>query len=185
MNRFRLKLRMFGRESEGSTPIEGVLASTFLLWWYMASFTFFDAYRQKNITLKAAYTIADILSRQTKTIDRAYLNGLNTVFDYLTFSNQPTIVRVSSVYWDDTAKKYKVGWSYSTNDLKKPAQTDTTINDQASRIPTMPVGDTVVLVETFMAFQPVFNIGLTPRWYDTFITTRPRFASQVVFDPNA
>jgi hypothetical protein len=185
LNRFRVRLRLFGRDSEGSTPIEGLLACTFLLWWYMASFTFFDAYRQKNITLKAAYTIADMLSRQTKVINPAYINGLNTVFDYLTFSNQPTVVRVSSVYWDGTNKVYKVAWSYSTNTSKRPVQTDATINQVATKIPTMPVGDTVVLVETFMAYQPIFNIGLTARWYDTFITTRPRFASQVIFDPNA
>jgi Flp pilus assembly protein TadG len=179
----RVKIDFFSRDSEGSTPVEGVLASTFLLWWYMASFTFFDAYRQKNVTLKAAYTIADMLSRQTSTVNAAYVNGLNTVFDYLTYSNQPTVVRVSSVYFDGTTNKYRTVCSYSTNPVKYPKYTDATIDAQKTRLPSMPVGDTVVLVETFMAFQPVFKVGLDPMWYSTFITTRPRFASQVVFDP--
>ncbi len=47
------------------------------------------------------------------------------------------------------------------------------------RIPVMPNGDTVVLVETFMAYTPVFKVGLDPRWFQTFITTAPRFASCV------
>ncbi|MFZ5710504.1 MAG: TadE/TadG family type IV pilus assembly protein [Pseudomonadota bacterium] len=185
LRRLRVRLSFFATDGRGSTPIEGVLASTFLLWWYMASFTFFDAYRQKNVNLKAAYTIADMLSRQTETVSPAYMRGLNTVFDYLTFSSQPTVLRVSSVYWDADLNTYRIAWSYSTNTTKYPVQTDATIALSKDRIPTMPVGDTVVLVETFMAFSPVFNVGLTPRWYDTFITTRPRFASQVVFDPNA
>jgi Flp pilus assembly protein TadG len=183
LSALRVKINVFSKDSEGSTPIEGVLASTFLLWWYMASFTFFDAYRQKNVTLKAAYTIADMLSRQTTTVDAAYVNGLNTVFDYLTFSNQPTVLRVSSVYWDGVQNKYRIVCSYSTNPVKYPKHTDATIDAEKTRLPNMPVGDTVVLVETFMAFQPVFKVGLNPMWYSTFITTRPRFASQVVFDP--
>ncbi|MFN0115501.1 MAG: hypothetical protein ACKVPY_12570 [Paracoccaceae bacterium] len=183
LRRLRVRLSFFAQNAEGSTPIEGVLACTFLLWWYMASFTFFDAYRQKNMTLKAGYTIADMLSRETNTVNAAYLNGLNTVFDYLTFSTQPTAVRVSSVYWDGAQNKYRTFCSYSTNPSKYPKQTDATIDLQKSKLPNLPVGDTVVLVETFMAFQPIFRIGLNPQWYTTFITTRPRFASQVVFDP--
>lgn len=181
--RFRLRLRLFGDDREGSMPAEGVMAATFLIWWYIASFQFFDAYRQKNVNLKAAYTIADMVSRQTDVIDRAYINGLNKVFDYLTYSRQRTEVRISSVYWDGANNVYKIGWSYSTG--TRPVQTDASIQLKANQIPIMPVGDTVVLVETFMAYEPVFSVGLKAQWFDTFIVTRPRFASQVVFDPLA
>ncbi len=57
-------------------PVEGVIASTFLIWWYIASFQFFDAYRQKNVNQKGAYTVADLISRvrrmrSTPTMSRA------------------------------------------------------------------------------------------------------------------
>jgi hypothetical protein len=178
----RLKVygRQFGDETRGSIPTEGVLAFAFLIWWYIASFQFFDAFRQKNVNLKAAYTVADLVSRQTQDLDPAYIDGMNTLFDYLTFSRKPTWVRVSVVEWDPVNTKYKIYWSYATS--SHPVHTDTTINLQANRIPVMPVGDSVVLVETFMAYEPIFNIGdMGARIFDTFITTRPRFAAKVGF----
>ena len=186
--RFISRLLKALREDERDTmPVEGLLAFTFLAWWYMASFTFFDAFRQKNINLKAAYTIADMLSRETGPIagdstsvqiNQTYVNGLNTMFDYLTNSRQPTWIRVTSVYWDDNDNKYRVDWS-ATSGTGHDEMTTYMLQAYKDRIPVMPNGDTVVLVETFMAYTPVFKVGLDPRWFQTFITTAPRFASCV------
>ena len=116
MRALKCRFHSFRIGENGSIPIEGVMAFTLLAWWYIASFQFFDAYRQKNINLKAAYTVSDLLSRETgpvatdpnsAPVDQAYINGMNTVFDYLTNSNRATWVRVSSVYWDDDAQKYR------------------------------------------------------------------------------
>jgi hypothetical protein len=179
-SRLKLHGKRFGDDTRGAMPVEGVMASTFLIWWYVASFQFFDAYRQKNINLKAAYTVADMVSRETDAIDGNFVDGLNTLFDYLTFSNKPTWLRVSSVYWDGANSLNKVGWSYATG--SHPVQNNTTIQYKVNQIPVMPVGDTIIIVETFMAYEPIFNIGLNAMWYDSFITTRPRFASQVQFE---
>lgn len=176
------RLRLFTDDNRGSIPTEGVLAFTMLIWWYLASFQFFDAFRQKNINLKAAYTIADLISRQTDAIDQGYVNGLNTVFDYLTFSNRPTWVRISSIWFDTSTNSYKVGYS-QVSDPSRPVRTDASINADAAKVPVLPPGESVILVETFMAYEPIFRIGLDARWYDTFIVTRPRFASCVPWDP--
>ena len=180
----RLKLRTcrLADDTRGSMPVEGLLASTFLIWWYVASFQFFDAYRQKNVNLKAAYTLADLVSRvsQEDSVNADFIEGLNTVFDYLTSSRRPTWVRVSSVIWDDADNRFEVGWSYATGTAI--GQTDTSIQADANRIPNMPVGDSVIVVETNMAYEPIFNIGLNAQWYTTFITTRPRGPSCVKFD---
>ncbi len=176
----KIRGRKFGRETTGSMPTEGVMAFTFLVWWYIASFQFFDAYRQKNVNLKAAYTIADMLSRQTSEVGPKYITGLNTVFDYLTYSNKPTWIRVTQIYWDDTAKTFRQNWSYATSG--HPVNTDAMVDARKAQIPIMPVGDTVILVETFMAYEPIFSVGLKAMVYDTFITTRPRFASQLAYN---
>lgn len=176
----KFRARRFGDDTSGSMPTEGVMAFAFLIWWYMASFQFFDAYRQKNVNLKAAYTLADMISRQTSEIGPKYFNGLNTVFDYLTYSNKPTYIRVTGVFWDDAAQQYRQSWSYATGG--RQPHTDATINAKKDKIPNMPVGDTVIVVETFMAYEPIFSIGLPAMIYDTFITTRPRFASQIAYN---
>lgn len=155
------------------------MAFTFLIWWYIASFQFFDAFRQKNINLKAAYTVADLVSRQTQDLTPAYIDGLNTLFDYLTYSNKPTWIRVSVVEWDQANNRYDIYWSYATS--SHSVQDVNTINTHTAQIPVMPEGDSVVLVETYMAYEPIFSMGLGARWFDTFITTRPRFAAKVGF----
>lgn len=187
MAKFKLLSRRFAQDESGSMVAEGVMAFTLLIWWYMASFTFFDALRQKNINLKAAYTVADMVSRETAAINQTYVKGLNTVFDYLTSSKQPTWLRVTSVEWDEPTKSNLVVWS-CTSDAAKQKHDNASIAALKSRIPVMPDGDTVIVMETFMSFTPIFKIGngpanygmLDPSWFGTFITTRPRFASQVV-----
>ncbi len=201
----KLRLHTFRIGENGNVPLEGLMAFIFLSWWYIMSFQFFDAYRQKNINLKAAYTVADLLSRETgptptdptsAPVNQAYINGINTVFDYLTNSNRATWVRVSSVYWDDDAQKYRVDWS-ATSGTGHQIMTTTKLQGYKSKIPVLPTGETIVLVETFMYYEPFFQFGqltaneknnaasiVTPyetglesQWFTTFIPTSPRFAS--------
>jgi hypothetical protein len=196
----KVRLCRFGEDTRGAMPVEGVIASTFLIWWYFSSLQFFDAYKQKNVNQKAAYTVADMLSRETgsipddptsSVIDMDYMNGLNVVFDYLTASNKPTWLRVTSIYWDGTDNRYEVAWSITTGS-GHAALNDAKLAEVADRIPEMPVGDTVILMETFMAYEPMFNFGtfddrfvnfsVDARWDATFITTRPRFASCIPWE---
>ncbi len=192
MKVLKLRLADFRSEERAAVPVEGVIASTFLIWWYIASFQFFDAYRQKNINLKAAYTLADMLSRETgptaedptaATVNQSYVNGLNTMFDYLTFSQRPTWVRVSSIYWDEVDDKYRVDWS-ATSGSGHDAMTTPNLQNYKNRIPVLPTGDTVIIVETFMAYEPIFNVGLDANLFTTFIATRPRFASCLPWQTN-
>ncbi|MCX7888701.1 MAG: hypothetical protein N2422_03095 [Rhodobacteraceae bacterium] len=181
MQKFRVRLRLFARDQQGSMPTEGVMAFAFLVWWYIASFQFFDAYRQKNINLKAAYTVADLISREVDPIDANYIKGLNKVFDYLTFSNKPTQIRVTSVYFDTATNSYKVNWSYSTSTVNV-AYTNATLQTVKNKIPVLPAGDTVILVQTYMAYEPIFSVGLKAMIYDTFIATRPRAVPCIRWD---
>lgn len=180
LSRLRLCGHRFASSETGAVPVEGVIASTFLIWWYVASFQFFDAYRQKNVNQKGAYTIADLISRETDAIDGDYVEGMNTLFDYLTFSRLPTTIRVSSVFWDNDNDRNAIAWSYGTG--TKPGLTTTELQDVSNRIPVMATGDYVIVVETFMAYEPIFNVGLDATWFRQFITTRPRFTTCVAWD---
>ena len=180
LTQLRHRTQRFLRNDRGAMPVEGVLASTFLIWWYIASFQFFDAFRQKNIDQKGAYTVADLISRETDAINADYVEGLNTLYDFLTTSRLPTTIRVTSVFWDNDEDKNKVAWSYGTGD--KPGLTTAELQTVANRIPNMAIGDYTIVVETFTAYEPMFNIGLNAHWYTSFITTRPRFTTCVTWD---
>ncbi|MBS0565320.1 MAG: hypothetical protein JSR87_12870 [Proteobacteria bacterium] len=188
----RLRLFDFRRDDRGAMEVEGILASTFLIWWYIASFQYFDAFKQKNINLKAAYTIADMLSRETgpangdptaTPVNQAYINGLNTMFDYLTYSRKPTWIRVTSVYFDTTTNKYHVDWSAASGSGHQ-LMTTPILQNYKNRLPILPDGDSVILVETFMAYEPIFSIGINAQVYSTFITTSPRFSSCLPWNTN-
>lgn len=203
MIRLRRHLTRLGHETAGSVPIEGMLGVLMLLGWLAISFQFYDAFRTKSLNTKAAYTIADLISREEQPVGPKYVDGMQQVFDFLTNSDGSSWIRVSSIFWDGDTKKYRISWSHATGD--KPVHTDSSINSEAARIPTMPVGDSAILVETSYRYNPIFGIGevafspgateqgptLFTRIglpgnirFSTFVVTRPR-GPRVAWDPNA
>ncbi len=173
------RIRSFRKNAEGSLSVETVLIFPILLWVYIAMFVYFDVFREENTNLKAAYTVSDLLSRRLDGVDEAYIDGMNDIFDYLTNSTDPTWIRVSVIKWDDHNDEYKVDWSYATK--SKPPHTDTTINTLAHKIPELPVGDSLIVVETTMTYKPMFNAGFGELQLENFVVTRPRFAPQLVW----
>ena len=169
----------FFADQKGSTTVEAVLVLPLLLWAYMATFVYYDAFSTRKVNLSAAFTIADMVSRQQDTINIAYIEGLNIVYDYLTETQQPTSIRISSVYWDSAAAVYKVQWSYATD--SKPVMTDALVNGYASQLPVISVGDTLIVVEASLDYTPAFDVGITPHTFTEFVATRPRFVAQVPF----
>lgn len=151
------RLRRIGRDTAGSMPIEAVMGAVLLLGWLGVSFQFYDAFRIKGINTKAAYTIADLISREDMPVGPTYIEGLEEVFEFLTVPRGDTWIRVSSIHWDGDAKEYRVTWSHATDG--QPAQTDETINLAAHRIPKMPVGDSALVVETRFNYSPLVQIG--------------------------
>jgi hypothetical protein len=174
------RMTRFWKGSRGAVSIEGMLAVPVLVWAMVAMPVFFDAFRQQNLAMKASYTVADMVSRATDALVPADIDGLAAVFDDLTFSREPGWLRVTSLR-RDAAGVPRVIWSRATGG--EPALTDGTLAEHDHLVPVMATGDTVVLLETFLRYDPPFNVGIGSGWTANAIVTRPRFASQVVFDP--
>ncbi|MDD7971365.1 TadE/TadG family type IV pilus assembly protein [Roseinatronobacter alkalisoli] len=104
----------FHADIRGSVSMELVLVLPLLIFAYVASLVFFDAFRARKDAQAAALTVADLLSRNTEAVSTAYMDGLNEVYDFLTSGNQETRLRMSSVMWDHTAEEPTVMWSYGT-----------------------------------------------------------------------
>lgn len=168
----------FRREERAAVSTEFVLILPLLLWWYVGSFAFYDAFRDYNVTVKASYTLGDILSRQTE-IDNDYLDGLESLLEFMT-AGTGAWLRVSSIkYSDDDG--YTVEWSYATDDHQVVTDEKIYLWDfDEDYLPTMANGDTVILSETYVPFTPAFNVGLNSHWLSNIVVTRPRFTSQVV-----
>jgi Flp pilus assembly protein TadG len=61
-------IRNFIRDTRAAVAFETVLLTPILVWAYIGSFVFFDAYRVYNTSVKATYMVADMLSRQTNMV---------------------------------------------------------------------------------------------------------------------
>lgn len=163
--------RKFWHNETGSIPIEGIYASLLLLGWFAVAFQISDAFRTRLLASQASYAVGDLISREQNAIGPTYVNGLKKVFDFI--SRVPnstytwmrvTLISCSAVSntnnCNGTSKVFSLVSSYSTaeaNGVHK--HTQTTINQDAAKIPVMAAGDMAVIVETSMRYYPIFGIG--------------------------
>ncbi|QUJ78001.1 hypothetical protein KDD17_09230 [Sulfitobacter albidus] len=171
----------FARDEEGSIALETMIIIPVLFWVYMAMFSIFDAYRQYALHQKAAYTIGDMVSRETAAIDNDYLDGMHALFDTMTRDPQDSTLRVSLVYYDAGSNTIKLDWSQTRGTLM-PQLSEDDVTNIKGQLPNMVDAERVLLVETWANYEPPFKTGLERRVIDNFVFTRPRYAPQIVFD---
>lgn len=180
LERLAGKLAGFRDDRRGSMAVESVIVFPILIWAYLGMFTYWEAFRTENTNSKAAYVIADMLSRQTDPVDVAFIEGLGDLYAYLTRERFPTAIRVSSIGWDSVQNDYMVRWSHATQG--RPALTTADAEQMDAVLPNFPAGDTVLLIESVLDYSPIFKVGLADRAMTQFVYTRPRFVSAVPFD---
>ncbi len=182
MTPFRFGLGGFARDEDASVSVEAVLILPLLLWAFVASYTFFDVYRDKNLSLKANYAVSDLLSRETTPIDMNYLNGAAKLYKYLTRSPGSGWMRVTSVYCDQdcdlNSRRLKTHWSKATGSL--PTYTDQSLRDiLGPTIPWLAAGDQLIVVETGIEYKTPFSrtfSGIGDQTLVDVVMTRPRFS---------
>lgn len=178
---FLSALRRFRRRDDGSIAIEAAFYLPMLLGIFAAIVTLYDAFRQESVSIKAAYTISDLISRETATLDDTYIDNMYTLTQLMNRDTGDVSMRISVVYWDDEEGKYFVDWSVERG-TSLSVWTDGTINNVADELPFLPDQERVIVVETWNDLIPVFNVGLDNFDVYNFVFTRPRFAGQVIFD---
>ncbi len=184
LTRTRNALKRFAERTEGSLSVETAIILPALCWVYVGSFVWFDAFRMQNVNLKATYTIADMISREYVGIDQTYFDGLENVYDYLTYGDHATQIRVSIIECtdeceSDDARVLEVCWSKSTTG--RETLDNTTLQSFSESIPLFHEGDALIMTETFMSYNPAFNVGLGHQVFKNAIFTRPRLSGQVKF----
>lgn len=175
-------LRGFVRATDANVSVEAVIVFPALAVIFAASWVFFDVMRQQSISQKANYTIGDVISRETEKIDDAYITNTRRLLFHLTKSEGNDVdLRVTLIQYDEAADRHDVIWSERRGNW--PVLQDSNLASYNGRIPAMADADQLIIVETRDAYTPIFQIsGLGPFDIETYSFTRPRFASQVIFD---
>ncbi|MEZ5674638.1 hypothetical protein SAMN06265173_10388 [Thalassovita litoralis] len=169
------QLRRFRDDTRGTVAIEAVIALPVLFWVFLASFVFFDAYRQHSINVKAAYMVGDMLSRETNAVDTEYLDGMKSLFDYLTKASTQSRIRVTVLQWDEEDEAYTRDWS-EVRGGGIAELTNADLQSLSSKLPVMSDNERLILVETWAHYTPPFKVGLAERDMYNFVFTSPRFA---------
>jgi Flp pilus assembly protein TadG len=178
-NRLISRLKGFRDDTSGSVTVEFVLAMPILFWAFMATYVYCDAYRQSSVNLKAAFTVGDLLSRETSAIDDDYIDSMFQLHRLLTRADSDTTLRVTVVRWDEPDGKYYRDWSSARGGILP--LTDADMSNLFSRLPVMPNNERVIVVETTNTFVPLFKIGMDSKSLNNFVVTRPRFAPQLAW----
>jgi len=173
------RLRTFAHETRGSVAVEFALCMPFVFWAFMASYVYFDGYRQSSVNLKAAYTIGDLISRETNVITDEYIDSMQSLLELLTRASSTVHLRISVIRWDEGDDRYYVDWSQTRGFPETLDNGDMAALE--SKLPLMPDNERVILIETVNTFVPSFNVGMDDIDLENFVFTRPRFAPQVLY----
>ena len=184
-------IRRFCGERDGSVMVETVICLPLLIWGLVATYEFFEVHRYRSAREKATYTIADMLSRETSSINQVYIDNTLTLFDSISNDDGINQIRVSVLIFDEGPDPnapgddvYTVRWSEvrGTGEMVALASSDVTSASQTT-LPTMTDGEELILVESESDYVPTFKVGLgTAVPIATRIFTKIRFAAQLCWE---
>lgn len=186
MQSLRQRLRFFSRDNRGAVLVEFLILLPMMIWGFIGLVVYWDVFRTINVSQKAAYSIADLMSRQV-IVKQTFLDGMDDILTFLTPGTTNSWVRITSLRWDEglanttTDDKYVLIFSNTSNSSKAPTYTQTTIQPLKPLIPALDNLTSVIIVETWVEYTPDFNIGvlnmapgLGGQTFTQFIVTNPR-----------
>jgi hypothetical protein len=198
MQKLRSRVRAFVQDERGVILAEALILLPMLIWGFLALVVYWDLFRTMNTTQKAAYSIADTLSRQT-VLTQQFVDDLDKLLTFLTPGAPASEMRITSFQMDegptvtagfDSNDSYcllfsrMVGASGSSG---RTAHTAATLKALSGKIPDLANMESVTLVETWVDYQPDFDTGVLNfapgvqgQTFDQFIVTRPRNDRRVV-----
>jgi hypothetical protein len=195
MRKLKHRMATFLRAEDGLVMVEGLLMMPLMVWALVAMFIYWDVFRTINVTQKAAYSVADLLSRQRDDISTDFASGLQKVVDFLTPGGHPVKLRVTSLECNSPTGNqtcspsngsYKLLFSFSPGN-KVTALTEAQIqpwkgtSPATAKIATLNNGESVFVVETEVHFKAQLStmlmgllVGVEDSTFGEFIVTRPR-----------
>jgi Flp pilus assembly protein TadG len=174
-------LRRFRQREDGYLVVESALILPFLLWAFVALYSYWDGYRAVTQVQKATFAVADLISREQRPVNATYINGMRRTMDTILPGDMDSEVRVTSIKWVEADSRFEVEWSARSGTLA-PLLTTGTLAPLVSKIPDMSDGDTAVIVESWVDYEATFVLGgLQDTRMSQFVVTRPRFAPRIVY----
>jgi Flp pilus assembly protein TadG len=201
-------LRKFRRDQRGSIIIESYIFLPVMIFSFVAFSISWDSLRAVNLAQKATFTVADIVSRETRQITTSFMINYIRVLGYTAeipnqitpanMASAPVALRITSVNFTEGATAgapgtFTVAWSMTSSAARLPALTNQTLQAITAKIPSLLNGDNILVVESQLTWTPILSASeaaeLTPNdpteaWFgtktiETITTVRPRFVPRL------
>lgn len=183
MHSIKSWFRTFRDDERGTVMLEAVISLPLLVWALAASYEFFELHRYASARDKAAYTVADMISREMQPVTPTYLTNAKTVFDTIANDTGNNQLRVSVIKFDVDSNTYSVVWSQVRGSGSMVALVDADVETAHAVLPAMRDGEEVILVEAESIYPAIFKVGLEDnKRIESRILTSPRFAPQILWD---
>ena len=176
MHSVKAFLTKFRDDTRGTVAVEAAIVLPMLFWAFLATALFFDMFQTRSTTEKAAFTVSDLLSRETVAIDDTYLESMYDLFQSISKLDDVNGMRVSVITWDSVNAKYTLDWSEGVGGNGVLGLTETQLAGLADNLPDLVGGERLIVVQSWGKYDPPINVGLGVVDMDTFVFTRPRFA---------
>ncbi|NOD74976.1 MULTISPECIES: TadE/TadG family type IV pilus assembly protein [unclassified Ruegeria] len=183
MRNVKKRVQAFKEDESGILTVEALMIFPLLLWTVTFSFTAFEGFRQSASNQKAAYTVSDLISRESQEVTDIYIDSLQELMGRMINNRSDVDVRISLLRYEEDEDRHDVRWSTARG--YDWVWDDTNVEELKDRLPPMPDQDTIILVETSNEYIPMFKPGwdfATGITFENFIFTSPRFAGKVACD---
>jgi len=165
----------FIKDEDASITMEFVIVTPVMVLWWIGSMVFFDAFEARSGAARSAYTIADIISRQTDTTN-AYIDSLLVLQNRMRPREPVGTVRVTELY-RDIAGDLSVVWSYATSG---PADALLLVDVPLGTLPLVNNESYIMLIDTTIPYIPLSDIiGIPAQTWVNRIYINPRFTDQI------
>ncbi len=169
----------FRSDERGTITIEFVVVLPLLLFLFIGTIVFFDAYKSRALADSAAYTIADIVSRKEK-IDVDALNELLVLqAALLPKTSDDRWMRFTSIVYDADEDSYSVVWSKTSGAIETVLEDD---DIPLEKLPLMYDSETVILVDSYVPYVPIADwVGISAKTFETRVAISPRFFGEIKY----
>lgn len=175
----RNRVKAFRNDETGNASVELALMVPLLGVITFGLITYFSAFKAKTEATRATTVVADIVSRETNPITPTYLTGISGLMDTLIRSDNTPEYRLTAFTWSKNKNEYRVRWSKHDSSYGTMSHAD--LNAVADQLPTLKKGQRAILVETWVDYDPLHNLGYSDEAteFENFIVAAPRFVPQL------
>ena len=173
--RFFSALKQFWQDRSGTLTFEAIIIVPVMAMGMSGFFAFWHVYQTQNMVQKAAYAVADMLSREMVPATPAFITGLETTLEHIIQRNAN--IRVTSVRRVSDGPTGVVGldvlWSFSPGNVLTP-RTEGNLIEIQEDIPMMSIGSNMVIFEAQVPYTSVTNM-ITLNTVNETLAMRPHF----------